>query len=246
MPLYDHFRPPVRGIWPWSSIHSAWATFISQQLNQKPLPAGYYALPHVHFGGQAQVDVATLEGEEAAQAGAGDGAVATAVWAPPRPPLVVPIDFADLDVFEVQVVTDDGLRLVAAIELVSPANKDRPSHRRAFAAKCAGYLQQGVGLAVVDVITERHENLHAELMNLFQLGEAAAGAVAADLYAVAYRTTGAGPAMRLEAWPAPLTVGSPLPLLPLWIGPELAVPLELDASYTAACESLRIPPAGPR
>jgi hypothetical protein len=32
---------------------------------------------------------------------------------------------------------DRDLRVVAAIELISPANKDRPDSRRAFAATCS-------------------------------------------------------------------------------------------------------------
>jgi hypothetical protein len=131
------------------------------------------------------------------------------------------------------------MRLVAAIELVSPANKDRPSHRRAFAAKCAAYLQQNVSVVVVDVVTERRENLHAELMQLLGL-DGPAGAVTSGLYTAAYRTAGSGTQMRLEAWPLALAVGDPLPQMPLWIAPDRAVPLDLEASYVAACQSLRI------
>ena len=36
-------------------------------------------------------------------------------------------------------------RLRAAIELASPANKDRPRNRLTFAGKCVGYLERGVG-----------------------------------------------------------------------------------------------------
>jgi hypothetical protein len=36
---------------------------------------------------------------------------------------------------------------------VSPANKDRDETRRAFIAKCAAYLQRGIGLIVVDIRT---------------------------------------------------------------------------------------------
>jgi hypothetical protein len=66
--------------------------------------------------------------------------------------------------------------------------------------------------------------------------------VLADLYAVAYRTTGVGTRMRLEAWPLSLTVGAILPTLPLWIGPTAYVPLDLESSYQSACASLRIQP----
>jgi hypothetical protein len=34
-------------------------------------------------------------------------------------------------------------------------------------------------------------------------------------------------------------------LLPLWLAPALAVPLDLGAKYLAACASLRIPTQGP-
>src|SRR5438105_15541063 len=48
-------------------------------------------------------------------------------------------DLPAQDTFEVRVYDEQrGARLVAAIELVSPANKDRPEHRRAFVLKCAG------------------------------------------------------------------------------------------------------------
>ena len=46
---------------------------------------------------------------------------------------------------------------------------------------------------------------------------------------------------RLEMWPATLKLGAALPVLPLWIAPDRAVPLDLEASYTATCESLRMP-----
>ena len=75
--------------------------------------------------------------------------------------------------FEVRVFdTSAGPRLVAAIELVSPGNKDRPEVRRAFAVKCASYLYHGIGLIVVDVVTERRANLHNETMSIMEAAEA--------------------------------------------------------------------------
>src|SRR5438067_250488 len=49
------------------------------------------------------------------------------------------------DLFEVQVLRNfGGPQLRASIELVSPSNKDRAAARRAFAAKCAGYVRRGM------------------------------------------------------------------------------------------------------
>ena len=61
-----------------------------------------------------------------------------------------------------------GPQLKAAVELVSPSNKDRPGQRRAFAIKCASYLQHRVSVIIVDVVTERHESMYAELVQLLR------------------------------------------------------------------------------
>lgn len=76
--------------------------------------------------------------------------VATRTYAPPAPELTIPAAFPDE--FEVRIYENEGgSRLVAAVELVSPSNKDCVSHRAAFATKCAGYLAQGIALIVVEL-----------------------------------------------------------------------------------------------
>jgi hypothetical protein len=241
MPLLDHSRLPLPGRTQFKSFNTAWSTFITGNLNHGGLPPGYRALPNKSIGVGWEADVATYEGAQQPQAGDGNGAVATAVWAPPQPPLVIPVDLSGLETFEVQVFDDDGSgRLVAAVELVSPANKDRPGHRAAFATKCAAYLQEDVSVLVVDIVPERRANLHRPLMDLLQLGESAAGAVTSDLYAVAYRLVQAGQRTQLEAWPTALAVGQALPKVPLWLRDDLAVPLDLESTYCQACASLGI------
>ncbi|HMC63387.1 MAG TPA: hypothetical protein VKI65_00455, partial [Gemmataceae bacterium] len=178
-----------------------------------------------------------------------------AVWAPPQPAATAPLDFQDPDVFEVQVLAEEeGPRLVAAIELVSPANKDRPANRRMFAVKCASYLHSGVSVIIVDVVTERTGNLHAELLELLRVQLSIPGQGLHDLYATAHRTMpappsplspgergrGDGQGLQLETWAHPLTVGSPLPTLPLWLEADLCLPLDLEATYHAACVARRI------
>ena len=60
------------------------------------------------------------------------------------------------------------------------------------------------------------------------------------LYAVAYRTVRAEEQPHVDIWPEELALGSPLPCVPLWLGVDIVVPLELEKSYLAACESLRL------
>jgi Protein of unknown function (DUF4058) len=248
MPLRDHFHGPFRKEAAWESFHSAWVNNAVRRLNTQRLPFRYRSAPFVHLGALVEVDVATFEpeqmfGGEAANGanGANDGGVATALWAPPKPALTLAISIPIQDVFEICVYDDQrGRRIVAAVEFVSPANKDRPESRRAFAIKCAAYLQQQVSVVVVDVVTERHNNLHVELMELLEQTEAAPWPEGQNLFAVAYRTTKENDAWRLDLWPEPLTLGQPLPTLPLWLASNLAVPLELEATYEETCQVLRI------
>ncbi|MBY0526267.1 MAG: DUF4058 family protein [Gemmataceae bacterium] len=131
-------------------------------------------------------------------------------------------------------------RLVAAVEIVSPSNKDRPEHRRLFVAKCAALLQNQVSVTIVDLVTTRGFNLYAELLDLIGQTDPSLGSEPPPLYAAACRTTKRGDAWSLEAWAHLLGVGEPLPTLPLWLAENLVVPLELEASYEETCRVLRI------
>ena len=96
---------------------------------------------------------------------------------------------------------------MAAIELVSPGNKDREGHRHAFAIKCASYLCQGVSLVVIDIVTSRQANLHDEMMQILGHGNAFALPSETALYAVAYRPIVRDQQEQIEVWPSPLEVG---------------------------------------
>jgi hypothetical protein len=134
-----------------------------------------------------------------------------------------------------------GAELRAAIELVSPRNKDRAGSRRTFAARCAGYLKRGIGLMIVDVVTARTANLHAALFDVLQAHtRQAVWKSPTWLYAVAYRAVTSRKARRVEAWPEILELGRVLPTLPLWLDVDLYVPVCLEDSYLATCRSLRI------
>ena len=170
MPLRDHFRPPLDDSRSWDELHGAWPTVIVMALNRK-LPPRYVAAPRVHLGPHAEIDVTAYETDPSDSAAANtvgaEGGVATAVWAPPRPTFDVAVDLPEQDEYEVRVYdTQRHRRLVAAVEIVSPANKDRPEHRRAFVAKCAALLQQRVSVALVDLVTTRRFNLYVELLGL--------------------------------------------------------------------------------
>lgn len=243
MALQDHFRPPLSIRRHWHAFHNAWATYIASDLNQL-LPEGYFAEPNVQFG--IEIDVATFE--ESPQAYSLDvppqdieAAVplsTDAGWAPPAPTQTVPFPLVT-DTVEVLLYNSDaGPTLVGAIELVSPANKDRPAHRDAFVAKCETYLQQGMGLVVVDVVTGRRANLHDEF--LARLRDVGASRLDTELYAVAYRPVQHDGEPHLDMWQETLAVGRSLPTMPLWLRGTLCLPVVLDRTYARTCREQRI------
>jgi hypothetical protein len=245
MPLRDHFRSPLDDLTSWEGFHGQWPAMIVLALTRR-LPARYVAAPRVHSGSSVEIDVATYEsdvpGTSALGAGTGNGGVATAVWAPSRPTLAVATDLPEQDEYEVRVYdTKRGRRLVAAVEIVSPANKDRPENRRVFVAKCATLLQQRVSVTIIDLVTTRGFNLYRELLELLGLSDPSLGAEPPPLYSVTCRETRKDDTWHLETWAHPLTLGQPLPTLPLWLADNLAVPLELEDTYEETCRALRIP-----
>lgn len=142
MPLLDHFHPPLHGPRRWEGFHHAWATSIAYHLNEL-LPADYFAESEISLGPELEFEVATMEDMKFGADAVATAERATAVWTPPRPRFAVKVDYSRLDSYQVRVFQDlGGAELRAAIELISPANKDRAESRRTFAAKCAGYLKQ--------------------------------------------------------------------------------------------------------
>lgn len=234
MPLLDHFHPPVSERRSWEGFHSLWAAAMVEKLNEDVLGEEYFADMHVHVGSQVEIDVATLT-----EMWSPGSVPQRPLWAPEPAALVMPAVFPD-DV-EVQVfATAAGASLVAAVELVSPGNKDRPDTRAAFGAKCAAYLARGVGLVVADVVTSRLVNLHNEVVRALGLAEPFLMPADAVIYAVAYRPSRRSEGDRIEVWPLPLRIGQPLPVLPLGLRNAGTVPLDLETTYGEACRRSRI------
>jgi hypothetical protein len=229
MPLLDHFHPPLSERRHWHSFHNSWATYLSSRLNAL-LPAGYFAEANVRFG--VEIDVAAL-----AEPGAHSPATG---WTPPAPQASHPFEMSGT-VVEVGIFSrSGGPQLAGAIELVSPANKDRPAHREAFVSKCVSYLHAGVGLVLVDVVTERPADLHRELLVRLVVPDPGPGPMLAGS---AYRAVEREKVRMLDVWHEPLALGQPLPTLPLWLRGGLCLPVELEATYERTCVEQRVQPA---
>src|SRR4051794_14643416 len=142
MPLHDWSRLPE-----WEGVHQLWIVGLYQDIKSK-LPPGYRAglatVPSLTIGGPAtHPDVS--------------------VQRTPSPPDPVaepaPDELSGFDT-EVTLLSLDpttmirvfrGNEFVAAVELISPRNKDRESSRGATVDRLVGYLALGVHVLYADV-----------------------------------------------------------------------------------------------
>ncbi|MDB5309928.1 MAG: hypothetical protein JWO38_4130 [Gemmataceae bacterium] len=186
------------------------------------------------MGSQVEADVAEYRKDEDFDPGHGpNGTVAPLTTAPPAV-LTLPAIFPDQVEVEVR-EKRAGRQLVGVTELVSPGNKDRAVERVSFVAKCVAYLRRGIGVVIVDVLTERHANLHNDL--LAALGPASTPKMAdAPTYAAGYRPVHhrASRANEIEVWPFPALIGQPIPAVPLGLGGGPTILLDLEGTYTNA------------
>jgi hypothetical protein len=123
--------------------------------------------------------------------------------------------------------------LVAAIELVSPRNKDRPSSREFYRNRYLGFLWAGVHLMLVDVHRRPLgfsfvEVMAAEIQCQFPVG--------LPPHAVSWNAGGPTPegGQFLDGWYRSLAVGEPLPTLPLALTAEKSLLIDLEHTYTEA------------
>jgi hypothetical protein len=240
MPLSDHFRSPVNDTHAWNEFHAQWPGELVRNLCTI-LPAGYRAAPRVYLGFPFEVDIGThhLDPTAAGVASGGGGAATLSAVAPT---LTVEADLPEQDEYEVRVYdAERGRTPVAAIEIVSPSNKDRVASRKLSVGKVAALLHRGVCVTLVDLVSIRPANLYAELLALLDRTDPQLSPTPPPMYAVTLRAR-KPPKRRtlLDAWFYPMAVGQALPTLPIWLTPELHILLPLETSYAETCRVLGI------
>lgn len=244
MPLRDHFHPPISKHSSWEGFHGIWPGEMIRTFVDK-LPKEYVAEPRVHLGTYYEIDVCSFESGRATvvedSGPNANGGAATATYAPPAPSLAVEVEIPDEYAYEVLIFDVERERtLVAAVEIVSPANKDRPESRQIFVAKCLNLLRKGVCVSIVDLVTIRNFNLYADLLALVGCSDPGFTRDSPPMYAATCRWRSVNRKNRLETWSHALALGQRLPALPIWLDDSRAVSLELETSYEEACRVLRI------
>ena len=235
MPLLDHFHPPLLDDPPWTSLYTLWVAGMVRRLNQTLPPGEFRAFANVRLGPHVEADVAEYRrtaGDHTPAPGRNGGA--STLTLPAAPPAVASVPLIFPDDVEVQIAEGrHHMTIAGVIEFISPGNKKEVDERRAFVAKCAAYLHRGIGVVIVDVVTNRLANLHNDLMHAVG-GSAAALPADTPTYVAGYAPVHRDDRGALDVWCYPAAIGSPVPPVPLALrrGPMLM--LELDATYTDA------------
>jgi hypothetical protein len=126
-----------------------------------------------------------------------------------------------------------GHRLVALVEIVSPANKDRAQYVEEFAAKAADALDVGVHVSVVDLFPPGPHDphgMHGAILQRFEGADANYDLPAEEPLTLASYV--AGPS--LEIFVEQLAVAALLPAMPLFLRPDRYVNVPLEPTYMAA------------
>lgn len=238
MPVHDWTQVEA-GIF--HAFHVAWIPQIQQALNGGLLPDGYYALAEQHAG-RTIADVLALHAspapvEEPPPLPPATGGTALAE-APPRVRYRRTIEAEVLARTRSLAIRHvSGHRLVALLEIVSPANKDRARHVEDLAAKAVNALNAGVNVLLIDLLPpgpHDTEGLHGAVCHRLEEG-ADPDAVPADepLTLVSYV---AGPL--IEVFLERVGVGAALPAMPLFVRPDRYVSVPLEETYRAAYEGM--------
>jgi hypothetical protein len=234
MPIHD-WRLVDAGIF--HAFHHSWIEEIQRALNGGLLPPEYYALPEQIAGGLGP-DVLTLQRPGTQPVAIEDprGGVAVATM-PPKARFHARAE-PDLYAAKAKAVTirhRSNHRVIAIVELVSPGNKSNRHSIRSFVEKAVSALRAGIHLLIVDLFPPGprdpqgiHKAIWDELIeNDFTLPEdkpLTIAAYSADQFP--------------EAFIDPVAVGDTLPEMPLFLTPDVYIPLPLEATYQSAWAAL--------
>jgi hypothetical protein len=126
-----------------------------------------------------------------------------------------------------------GHRIVALLEIVSPANKDRRQHVDDFVAKVTSALEQGVHVTVADLFAPGSQDptgMNGAIWQaLDESGEPFAVPAKSPLALAAYVADNP-----VEIYLRYTTIGRPLPNVPLFLTPDHYVDLPLERTYETA------------
>ena len=138
---------------------------------------------------------------------------------------------------------DEQLLVDGVLELITPAIKEHEDHGDAFASKIAAYLDVGIGVLIIDIVTNPGNCPHNAIVD--RLDQLSTFDLPSDwsLSAISYRPIFRDESHHIEIWTERLTLGQPLPTMPLFLRGGICVPMDLESTYAEVCDKFHIPPS---
>ncbi|MBI2149758.1 MAG: DUF4058 family protein [Acidobacteria bacterium] len=235
MPVHD-WRLVETGTF--RDFHTAWITHLKEALNEGLLPEGYYALSEQHAGAFIG-DVLALHQPETTPAAIGKSAGGLALAeAPPKVRKVVGVGESYRMLRKsIAVRHVSGHRLVALIEIVSKANKDRPETVAEFVDKAEAALTQDINLLLVDLFPPgKHDpnGMHGAIWKRFSGAEPDRIPVSEPVALASYHAADRRPYAYLEF----AAFGKALPEMPVFLLDSRYVNVPLESTYRRAFKGL--------
>ena len=230
MPVHDWTRVSAGTF---HDFHSSWITHLKESLNAGVLPEGYYAMAEQHAG-RVITDILTLEGGEESRPVIHRGGAATVAEALPkvqRKLVASPMAAYRAQRRTIAIRHTSGHRVVALLEIVSLANKDRPQSVADFVKKAQAALQHDCHLLIVDLLPPgRHDpqGMHGAIWEAFDPDEAT-WPEDKPITLAAYEA-----ATLPEAHLVAVAMGEELPPMPLFLDVGWAVSVPLESTYQTA------------
>jgi hypothetical protein len=234
MPIHDWTRVNAGTF---HAFHSAWIVHLQEALNGGTLPQGYYALAEQRAG-EIGPDVLTLESQtnrpDSSQYG--DEPLSGSLAVAEHPPQVQWSAETELAHYlerqrSLVIRHATGDRIVALVEIVSPANKATRANLDSFLDKALAALRQHYHLLIVDLHppgTHDPQGIHGALWS--ELGEL--GYLAPEDAPLTLAAYSAGEVTR--AYVEPTAVGRVLAEMPLFLMPHRYVKTPLEETYLAS------------
>jgi hypothetical protein len=225
------------------AFHTLWIAEINASLNDGLLPRGYYALPEQHVGNSI-ADVLTLHATPGnlplpLPLPPDTGGVAVAEAAP-RVRRRQSVEPATLHARQRSLAIRhvSGHRLIALLEIVSPANKDRAIHLQTFASKAVDALDLGVHLLLIDLFPPgAHDpcGVHGAVSQRLEGADEPSYEWPAD-EPLTLASYAAGKSV--EIYLEHLAVGGVLVDMPLFLRPDRYVNVPLQKTYSGAFQRM--------
>ena len=238
MPIHDWTRAEPGSF---HHMHNGWITRLADALNGGLLPEPYYAGAEQVAAGTIP-DVLTLERATDAVSPPASGSGGLSVVEVERQVDIIDEASADAALLhrknQIVIRHADGDRVVALIEIVSPANKASRRETMRLVEKVVEAVESEIHVLLVDLLppgVTDPDGLHSLIWQELA-GRSYSTSPDSPLTLAAYRSV-----VPVKTYVQPTAVGLDLREMPLFFEPDRYVPVPLEATYASTVQAMPRP-----